>query len=203
MITIIDYGLGNIASVVNTFASLGVRCTVSANPDDIGSAAALLLPGVGAAGTGMRNLKARGLDDVIKRQAARGVPLIGFCLGLQLLFEFSEEDNTPCLAILKGRVVKFPSQNKVPQIGWNSVSVNSKNDYAVRLFNGIRKRAFYFVNSYYPLPDDTAVVAATTEYGTTFASAVAYRNIFATQFHPEKSGQAGRVLLTNFIKENL
>lgn len=203
MITIIDYGLGNIASIVNTFAALGVPSTVSSSADVIRSADVLLLPGVGAAGTGMNNLKARGLDTVIQQQVARGIPFIGFCLGLQLLFEYSEESKTSCLGILKGRVVKFDTENKVPQIGWNTVSINAENARAVTLFNGIPNSEFYFVNSYYPKPDDPMIVASTTEYGTTFASAIAYKNIFATQFHPEKSGQAGRLLLTNFIKENL
>lgn len=203
MITIIDYGLGNIGSVLNTFASLGVPCAVSCDPAVVGSAASLLLPGVGAAGVGMQNLKTRGLDTIIRDRIQRGVPFIGFCLGLQLLFDYSEEADTPCLGVLKGKVVKFGAQNKVPQIGWNRATVNTKNQRAVRLFRGIPNSEFYFVNSYYPVPFEPEIIAATTQYGCTFASAVAYKNIFATQFHPEKSSTAGRLLLTNFIKENL
>lgn len=203
MITIIDYGLGNIGSIANTLASLTVPFAVSADPSVVGSAAALLLPGVGAAGAGMQNLKNRGLDTVLKDRISKGVPFIGFCLGLQLLFDYSEEADTVCLGILKGNVVKFGTENKVPQIGWNRVRVNTDNQRAVRLFNGIPDNEFYFVNSYYPVPNDRKVIAATTEYGDEFTSAVAVGNIFATQFHPEKSGKAGRLLLTNFIKENL
>lgn len=203
MITIIDYGLGNIGSVLNTFESLGVSCAVSSDPVVVGSAATLLLPGVGAAGVGMQNLKERGLDTVIRNRIQQGVPFIGFCLGLQLLFEYSEEADTPCLGVLKGKVVKFGAQNKVPQIGWNTVTVRTQNPRAVRLFNGIPNSEFYFVNSYYPEPTDPEIIAATTQYGCTFTSAVAYKNIFATQFHPEKSSTAGRILLTNFIKEIL
>lgn len=203
MITIIDYGLGNIGSVVNTMTALGVPCNVSSDPFVIGSAAALLLPGVGAAGAGMQNLKSRGLDAALRKTITRGRPFIGFCLGMQLLFEYSEETDTACLGILKGSVRKFRAEKKVPQIGWNTVSVNPQNQAAVRLFNGIPNSEFYFVNSYYPVPVNPELVAATTRYGETFASAVAYDNIFATQFHPEKSGKAGEVLLTNFIKENL
>lgn len=203
MITIIDYGLGNIGSVANTLASLGVPTTVSADPIVVGSATALLLPGVGAAGVGMQNLKTRGLDTAIRNQIQKGAPFIGFCLGMQLLFDYSEEGNTQCLGVLKGKVIKFGGENKVPQIGWNTVNVNTQNQKAVRLFDRIPNAEFYFVNSYYPVPEDQSVIAATTQYGEKFASAVAYRNIFATQFHPEKSGKAGLLLLTNFIKENL
>jgi len=203
MITIIDYGLGNIGSILNTFEALGVPCRVSSDPIVVGSAAALILPGVGAAGVGMQNLKTRRLDTVIRDQIQQGIPFIGFCLGLQLLFDYSEEADTQCLGVLKGKVVKFGSQNKVPQIGWNTVTVNRQNPKAVRLFNGVPNSEFYFVNSYYPVPTDPAIIAATTQYGHTFTSAVTYKNIFATQFHPEKSSTAGRLLLTNFIKENL
>ena len=203
MITIIDYGLGNIGSVVNTMTALGVPCVVSSDPFVVGSAAAILLPGVGAAGVGMQNLKARGMDSVIRNQVLRGIPFIGFCLGMQLLFEYSEEADTACLGILKGSVRKFRAEKKVPQIGWNTVNVSESNPYALRLFDGIPAAEFYFVNSYYPVVENPDMVAATTRYGETFASAVAYKNLFATQFHPEKSGAAGTILLTNFIKENL
>lgn len=203
MITIIDYGLGNIGSVVNTCERLDLPCTVSADPLVVGSAASLLLPGVGAAGTGMKNLKERGLDTVIRKQIANGVPFLGFCLGMQLLFDYSEEADTVCLGIIPGNVVKFRAEKKVPQIGWNTVRVNEKNPKAIRLFDGIDSCEFYFVNSYYPVPRDSEVIAATTQYGETFASAVTYKNVFATQFHPEKSGTRGKQLLTNFIKENI
>lgn len=203
MITIIDYGLGNIGSVTNTCDALGLPCSVSADPLVVGSAAALLLPGVGAAGVGMANLKARKLDAAIRDAIARGVPFIGFCLGMQLLFDYSEEADTQCLGVVPGNVIKFRAEKKVPQIGWNTVTVNGRNPAAVRLFDRIPDAEFYFVNSYYPVPKNDNVIAATTQYGEPFASAIAYENVFATQFHPEKSGAAGRQLLTNFIKENL
>ncbi len=203
MITIIDYGLGNIGSITNTLASLGVPSTVSANPRVVEAAAALLLPGVGAAGVGMQNLKARNLDSAIQKSIRSGKPFIGFCLGMQLLFEYSQEADTTCLGVFKGTVKKFRKEKKVPQIGWNTVSMNAQNPMAKRLFDGLPSSEFYFVNSYYPVPEDTRIVAATTQYGETFASAIAVGNIFATQFHPEKSGKAGKLLLTNFIKENL
>lgn len=203
MITIIDYGLGNIGSVINTCDALGLVCSISSDPVVVGSAAALLLPGVGAAGVGMANLKERNLDTVIRDAILRGVPFIGFCLGMQLLFDYSEEADTQCLGVIPGNIIKFRAEKKVPQIGWNTVKVNNRNLTAVRLFNGIPSAEFYFVNSYYPVPKDDNVIAATTQYGETFASAIAFDNVFATQFHPEKSGVAGRQLLTNFIKENL
>lgn len=196
MITIIDYGLGNIGSVANTLTRLGQSFQISSDPATIKSADALILPGVGAAGAGMKNLQERGLVEAIQQYKK---PLLGICLGMQLLFEYSEEGNTPCLGILKGMVKKFLVEKKVPQIGWNEVKfVNQKN----ALFQHISNNSyFYFVNSYYCQSADTSVVAATSEYGETFASVIAFNNIVATQFHPEKSGDVGFRLLQNFIKE--
>lgn len=203
-IVIIDYGVGNIGSVTNMLERLGQLYRVSADASAVTQADALLLPGVGAAGVGMANLRARNLDTAIRQAIARGTPFLGFCLGMQLLFDYSEEADTPCLGILKGRVKKFRMERKVPQIGWNAVTQNETNPIAVRLFADIPSGSeFYFVNSYYPVPEDKRIIAATTQYGETFASAVATKNIFATQFHPEKSGKTGQQLLQNFIKENL
>lgn len=202
MITIIDYGVGNIGSVANTLTRLGQSFQISSDPTVVSSADVLLLPGVGAAGVGMQNLRDRGLDTAIRQAIQNGKSFLGFCLGMQLLFEYSEEANTACLGILKGSVNKFQLERKVPQIGWNQVFPNKTNPNAVRLFVGIPEgSAFYFVNSYYPVPADSSVVAATTEYGECFSSVVATKNIVATQFHPEKSGEAGFRLLQNFIKE--
>jgi glutamine amidotransferase len=196
MITIIDYGVGNIGSVANILARLGQLYQISSDPATIRSADALLLPGVGAAGVGMQNLRERGLVETIQQYEK---PFLGICLGMQLLFEYSEEGSTPCLGILKGSVKKFLVERKVPQIGWNEVKfINQKNT----LFQQIPNNSFfYFVNSYYPVPADMSVVAATTDYGETFASIVAIKNVVATQFHPEKSGGVGFRLLQNFIKE--
>ena len=203
MITLIDYNAGNTGSLINTFRSIGVSCRIGATASDIASASALVLPGVGAAKSGMDELIKRGLDHAIRTAIQNGVPFLGICLGMQLLFEYSEEGATPGLGILKGRVVRFRKERKVPQIGWNTVTVNRNNPEAVRLFAGIPESEFYFVNSYYPMPEDARIIAATTEYGEVFASAVCSGNIFATQFHPEKSSAAGMHVLQNFIKENL
>lgn len=196
MITIIDYGLGNIGSVANTLARLDQSYQISSDAAVISSADALILPGVGAAGAGMKNLQERGLIAVIQQYKK---PLLGICLGMQLLFENSEEGNTSCLGILKGSVKKFQTKIKVPQIGWNEVKfVNQKN----ALFQQIPNNSyFYFVNSYYCQPVDTSVIAATSEYGERFTSIVATKNIIATQFHPEKSGDVGMQLLRNFWEE--
>ena len=202
MITVIDYGVGNIGSVANTLVRLGQPYQISADPTVIRSADVLLLPGVGAAGVGMQNLRDRELDTTIRLAIRNGKPFLGFCLGMQLLFDYSEEADTACLGILKGSVKKFQRERKVPQIGWNLVIPVKTNPNAVRLFAGIPERsAFYFVNSYYPIPADRSVAAATTEYGERFASMVATKNIVATQFHPEKSGEVGLRLLQNIIKE--
>lgn len=202
MITIIDYGVGNIGSVSNTLARLGRPYEISADPAVVSSADVLLLPGVGAAGVGMQNLRNRGLDTAIRQAIQNGKPFLGFCLGMQLLFEYSEEADAPCLGILKGSVKKFQRERKVPQIGWNQVIPVETNPRTRSLFEGIPENSsLYFVNSYYCVPADPSVIAATTEYGETFASVVATNNIVATQFHPEKSGEVGFRLLQNFIKE--
>ena len=164
----------------------------------IRSAEALILPGVGAAGVGMQNLQERGLVTVIQQYKK---PLLGICLGMQLLFENSEEGNTPCLGFLKGQVKKFQLERRVPQIGWNNVNISTQKN---SLFDGIENNSyFYFVNSYYCVPTETSVIAATTDYGETFASVVATKNVVATQFHPEKSGDIGFRFLQNFINEYL
>lgn len=202
MITIIDYGVGNIGSVVNTLTRLGQSYQVSSDSAVVSSADVLLLPGVGAAGVGMQNLRDRGLDAAIRQAIQNGKQFLGFCLGMQLLFENSEEANTVCLGILKGSVKKFQLERKVPQIGWNQVIPVEANPNAMRLFAGIPGGSeFYFVNSYYPAPSDLSVSAAVTEYGEQFTSVVATKNIVATQFHPEKSGEVGFRLLQNIIKE--
>lgn len=196
MITIIDYGLGNLASVANALARLGIPYTISSKVADLRAASALILPGVGAAGFGMQNLIERGLAAEIKTQLAKGKPVLGICLGMQLLFSTSEEGNVRCLDLIPGQVKKFETTLKVPQIGWNQVStVNS------RLLTGITNQSFfYFVHSYYCQPADTTTIAGTTEYDQTFCSVVEANNIYGVQFHPEKSGEAGLQLLRNFGK---
>jgi imidazole glycerol-phosphate synthase subunit HisH len=204
MITIIDYGVGNIGSVANTLTRLGQEYQMSSDPGIVRSADVLVLPGVGAAGVGMKNLRVRGLDLAIRQAIQNGKRFLGICLGMQLLFEFNEEGNTSCLGILKGSVKKFRIERKIPQIGWNQVIPVATNPKAKSLFAGIPKdSSFYFVNSYYPVPVDTSVSAALSEYGERFTSVVAINNIVATQFHPEKSGEVGFRLLQNILRRRM
>lgn len=200
MITIIDYNIGNLASVANALNKLKVKSIITADSNEIKKADGLILPGVGSAGEGMRNLRERGLDKIIIEQINKGRPFLGICLGMQLLFEKSKEGNVACLGIFKGIVKKFQKERKVPQIGWNQV----KNQKSKKLFMGIPDRSyFYFVNSYYCVPEDKSIVAAETEYGEKFASIIVKDNIVATQFHPEKSGKIGFCLLNNFLRSFL
>lgn len=197
MIVIIDYGVGNLASVKNALDKLGVESEISNNLDVIKKAGALILPGVGAAGQGMKNLKAKGLDKVLISEINKRKPFLGICLGMQLLFEKSDEGKVKCLGILKGSVKKFKKMRKIPQIGWNQVNIKQKLD----LFKNVKDKSyFYFVNSFYCLPKDKDVVAGITNYGETFASIVAKDNVIGVQFHPEKSGPVGFKLLENFAK---
>jgi len=197
MITIIDYGLGNLTSVANALKKLSIPCQISDRSKDISTASALILPGVGAAGEGMKNLKAKGLDKIIIAQASAGKPLLGICLGMQLLFTESDEGNTPCLNLIKGKVKKFQTNLKVPQIGWNQVSTSSKSQLLKDIDN---ESYFYFVHSYYCDPTDKTITTGTTEYDQIFCTVLETDNIFGVQFHPEKSGEAGLQLLQNFEK---
>jgi imidazole glycerol-phosphate synthase subunit HisH len=195
-ITIIDYGLGNLASVANALEKLGISYEISGDPDVIKKATALILPGVGAAGQGMKNLKKRKLDKVLIEEIKKGKPFLGICLGMQLLFEKSEEGNVKCLGIFDGIVKKFRKMRKVPQIGWNNIEIKEKN----KLFKNVPNKSYvYYVNSFYCSPDDKTVIAGQTNYGETFASIVAKDNVVGMQFHPEKSGTVGFNLLNNFI----
>lgn len=196
MIVIIDYGLGNLASVKNALDKLGIPNKISSDPAVIKKATALILPGVGAAGAGMANLKKRGLDKLITEEIKKGKPFLGICLGMQLLFDKSEEGNIDCLGVLKGTVKKFTKERKVPQIGWNNVGIKN---YELGIMKNIPDESyFYFVNSYYCSPSDPSIVAAVTTYGETFASVVVKNNITGVQFHPEKSGDTGLRFLKNF-----
>lgn len=196
MIVIIDYGVGNLASVKNALDKLGVKSKISNEPKVIEKADSLILPGVGAAGQGMKNLKKLGLDKVIVGEIKKGKPFLGICLGMQLLFEKSEEGNVRCLNVLRGTVKKFKKKKKIPQIGWNQVAVRKKTDF----LNGIDNNYFYFVNSFYCLPKDKKVIAGVTNYGEKFASVVQKNNVIGVQFHPERSGSVGFKLLENFVK---
>jgi len=197
MIVIIDYGLGNLGSVKNTLYKLGINSMISKSKGDIEKADALILPGVGSAKQGMENLKTQCLDKVLINEIKKGKPFLGICLGMQLLFSESEEGNVQCLNVINGKVKKFDSGLKVPQIGWNSVKQKIKTN----LFKNISSRSsFYFVNSYYCQPKDKSAIVGETEYGINYCSVLVKNNITATQFHPEKSGQIGQQFIKNFIK---
>ncbi len=192
MIAIIDYGLGNLGSVKNALDTLQVESIVTSDKQQIEKSDGIIFPGVGAAGVGMKNLRQSGLDKIIKEEIKKNKPFLGICLGMQLLFSYSEENDTECLNIISGQVRKFDIQLKIPHIGWNQVKVQS-------LFSNIPdNNYFYFVHSYYCDPADKTIVSAQTDYGIPFCSAIQKNNIYATQFHPEKSGQLGLQLLKTF-----
>lgn len=201
MIVIIDYGVGNLGSVKNTLDRLNIDSVISDDPRFIRKSDALILPGVGSANQGMKNLIERKLDSVIIKEVQKGKPFLGICLGMQLLFSYSEEGNTFCLNVIKGVVKKFKTNLKIPQIGWNSVEIKNRKLRIKKLFNKISyNSSFYFVNSYYCIPEDNALVAGQTEYGQTFCSILVKKNIVATQFHPEKSGSVGQQFIINWLK---
>ena len=199
MIGIIDYDAGNIRSVEKALAALHEEAVLSRDPKTLLAADKLILPGVGAFGDAMDNLKKYGLDEVIHEAVDRQIPLLGICLGLQLLFDRSEESpGVEGLGILKGEIVRFPEQPglKIPHMGWNSLSLAPDG----RLFTGISGDPYvYFVHSYYLQAEDPAIVKASAVYGnTTIHASVEQRNVFACQFHPEKSSAVGLKILKNF-----
>lgn len=194
-VIIIDYDLGNIGSVANALKKLAIPFEISSDPQVLNNAQAFILPGVGAAGKGMKNLKARKLDGIIREKVKNGTPILGICLGMQLLLSFSEEGNVTCLNIVEGKVKKFDPIVKVPQIGWNQV----KNKNNTVLLKGIKNNSyFYFANSYYCKPENEDILKGETEYGRSFCSVLEKGTIYAAQFHPEKSGDAGLQFLKNF-----
>jgi glutamine amidotransferase len=204
MIAIVDYKAGNLTSVQLAFQALGCDASVTSDPQVILAADRVVFPGVGAAGSAMRNLTDLRLIPVLKEVANRGTPFLGICLGTQILLEFSEEDGgTPTLGLLPGRVPRFQPTDrwdKVPQMGWNQVRIVRPHP----LLEGIADDSeFYFVHSYYPAPADPSLAIGTTDYAdVTFASMVGRGNVAATQFHPEKSGRIGLRLLANFTRWN-
>ncbi len=199
MIAIIDYGIGNLASVTNALSRLKIKSMITADSIQISEADGLILPGVGAAGEGMKNLKNKNLDKLLIREINSGKPFLGICLGMQLLFEKSEEGGAECLGVIKGMVIKFKKERKVPQIGWNQIKVQSSKFKVQSLFRNIPNKSYlYFVNSYYCEPVDKSIIVADTVYGEKFPSVVMQKNIVATQFHPEKSGKAGMQFLKNW-----
>jgi imidazole glycerol-phosphate synthase subunit HisH len=208
-IAVVDYGMGNLRSVAKALQHVAPErsIVISADPAVIRAAARVVLPGQSAMPDCIRSLDASGLREVVL-EAARTRPFLGICLGLQMLFETSEEGPTRCLAVLPGRVVRFRDQDmtlpsrerlKVPHMGWSPVRQTKVHPLWAGIADGTR---FYFAHSYYPRPDDPGATAGTTDYPLPFTCAIARANIFATQFHPEKSQRAGLQLLANFVVWN-
>lgn len=195
-ITIIDYGLGNLASVANALEKIEIPYEISSDPVVIKNAEALILPGDGAAGQAMKNLKKNDLDVAIQQALKKGTPFLGICIGMQILLSSSEENDTKCLNIISGRVKKLQTDQKIPEIGWNEVSITN---YKSRIMKNVKNnRYFYFINSFVCVPEEKNVIAGVTEYGETFCSVFEKENVFGVQFHPEKSGEAGLTMLKNF-----
>ncbi|MFC1829601.1 imidazole glycerol phosphate synthase subunit HisF [Thermodesulfobacteriota bacterium] len=200
MVTLLDYGAGNVRSVINAIERLGQRVKVVTGTEDILSAEKLVFPGVGNFGSMMRILRAKNYVDALKDYLLSDRPFFGICLGLQALFEKSEEaPDTAGLGLLAGHVKRFDIELSVPHIGWNGINIKKMS----RIFNGLNgDEKFYFVHSYYVEPADDSVILTTTSYGTDFVSSIQKGNITATQFHPEKSGDAGINLLQNFLESD-
>lgn len=200
MIAIIDYGAGNIQSVYKAMKFIGCECIVTRNKNEILNADGAILPGVGSFGDSVNTMESYGIKDVIKEFINTGKPFLGICLGLQLLFPESEESpNVKGLDIFKGSVTKIPNGEglKIPHMGWNSINI-LKNE---SIFKGVENNSYvYFVHSYYLQAENRDIVAAQTEYGVTIDAAVSYKNVTATQFHPEKSGKVGLKILKNFAE---
>ena len=201
-IAIIDYKAGNLRSVQKALEECGASARITADAKDIIAADGVVFPGQGACDASMLSIRERGLFEIIRHSIDSGKPFLGVCLGLQLLLESSEEGEEPCLAILKGSTKRLPPEKtervglKIPHMGWNSVSLSVQHP----VFEGIPNDSyFYFVHSYYADPEDKDIVAGVTNYGIDFCSAVAWDNVAAVQFHPEKSGTVGLRLYRNFL----
>ncbi len=197
MIGIIDYGMGNLRSVQKAFEYLGHDVRICVSPEEAAGAAGLVLPGVGAFEDAAAHLQAHGLWEFLQREITTGRPFLGICLGYQLLFDRSEEGSgrVPGLGVFPGIVRRFGDALKVPHMGWNDIAITGGGE----LFRGVPNGSyFYFVHSFYPEPEDADIVAARTDYQVPFAAAIASHNVFAMQFHPEKSSREGLRVLDNF-----
>jgi glutamine amidotransferase len=199
VVVVIDYQAGNLTSVLRSLRALGLEGMVTQDPAVVARATRLIFPGVGAAGRAMANLRELGLDHALRQAFAGGVPILGICLGAQIILDYSEENDTPCLGLLPGRtraLTRLPGV-KIPHMGWNQVRFLK--DHPV--FKDLPGEAeYYFVHSYYPAPLREEMLLGVTEHGVDFVSAVGWQNLVATQFHPEKSGRFGLKLLKNFLK---
>jgi glutamine amidotransferase len=198
VIAIIDYGAGNLRSVANAIKKLGYRSIVTSDPGEVLDAAAVILPGVGAAADTMNSLRKLGMTDAIRQLVRQGRPLFAICVGLQILFSETEEGGGhECLGVIPGEVKRLPQGLKIPHIGWNQV----RQRFSHPVFEGIPDEAnFYFIHSFYAEPEDTSFVAGTTSYGVSMCSMIIKDNLIATQFHPEKSGEYGLKMYANFLK---
>jgi len=200
MITIIDYNAGNIRSVQRACAEVGVQVIVTSDPTAITSAEKIIFPGVGAAPSAMEYLEKTGLDDALKNAFKAGIPILGICVGAQIILESSDEGNRQCLGLVAGKTVRFRLKDKllkIPHMGWNEVTAVQPHP----LLDGIQPGdEFYFVHSYYPQPSDKKNVYAVSSHGGDFCAALGSRNLFAMQFHPEKSGRPGLRLLERFAR---
>jgi imidazole glycerol-phosphate synthase subunit HisH len=200
MITIVDYDAGNLRSVKRACDATGIDAVLSKDPEAIARAERIIFPGVGAAKSAVDTLTRTGLGDALKAAHAKGIPILGICLGSQIVLDESEEGDVPCLGLLPGRTRRFRISDprlKVPHIGWNDVRVERPHP----LLQGIEPGdEFYFVHSFYPSPRDDDRIFATSDYGGAFCCALGKDNLFATQFHPEKSGPLGLGLLSRFVR---
>lgn len=197
---IIDYNAGNLTSVKRALDHLGIENCITPDPQEVSQAERIIFPGVGHAGTAMDMLHERGLDVALQEAFRRGVPILGICLGAQIVLSCSDEGNTTCLGLLPGGCPRFALDNpehKIPHMGWNAIQVEKPHFILEDVQSGDE---FYFAHSYYPQPDDETQVYATANYEKTFPAAIGYANLFATQFHPEKSGRMGLNLLKNFAQ---
>jgi glutamine amidotransferase len=192
---IFDYGVGNLLSLKCALEKAGLEASIGTSAQELANADAIALPGVGNFSAAATKLDA--IKETLANKVKGGTPLLGICLGLQLFFEHSEEGPGNGLSLFKGKTVRLPSTVKVPHMGWNTLNIVKQNE----LFNGVKEDSYvYFVHSLYPVPVDKTIVCTQTEYGTTFTSAVASKNVYGTQFHPEKSGDIGLKILKNFAK---